>query len=117
MPRRDITGDGDLTLKANNGGTLQFSSSGTINNTGTVTNAGAATTTVTIYKVGANVTSADLARHFPDFVRAYEPDGLSVDDFDTFPPTVRTLRQFVGSYHDLLHAVNDALLPNPDVKG
>ena len=58
---------------------------------------------------------AELSRHFPDFVRALEPDGLSADDFDTFPPTVRTLRQFIGSYHDLLHAVNEALLPNPDV--
>ncbi|HKG56922.1 MAG TPA: transaldolase family protein [Candidatus Limnocylindrales bacterium] len=59
---------------------------------------------------------ADLASHFPDFVRAYEPDGLSVGEFDTFAPTVRTLRAFVASYHDLLHAVSDAMLPNPDVK-
>jgi transaldolase len=58
---------------------------------------------------------AELSRHFPDFVRALEPDGLAVEEFDTFPPTVRTLRQFVGSYHDLLHAVTDALLPNPDI--
>jgi transaldolase len=57
-----------------------------------------------------------LCRGFPDFVRAYEPDGLDVSDFDTFPPSVRTLRAFVASYHDLLHAVSDALLPNPDVK-
>jgi len=56
----------------------------------------------------------ELRKHFPDFVRAYEPDGLTTGDFDAFPPTVRTLRQFVGSYHDLLHSVNDALLPNPD---
>lgn len=59
---------------------------------------------------------AELARHFPDFVRAYEPDGLRVDEFDAFSPTVRTLRQFIGSYHELLHAVTDAVLPNPDVK-
>jgi transaldolase len=58
----------------------------------------------------------DLARHYPDFVRAYEPDGLSIDEFDTFPPTVRTLRQFIGSYHELLHAVSEAILPNPDAK-
>ena len=58
----------------------------------------------------------DLRRHFPDFVRAYEPDGLTVDEFDTFPPSVRTLRAFIGSYHDLLHQVNDASLPNPDLK-
>jgi transaldolase len=58
---------------------------------------------------------AELSRAFPDFVRALEPDGLSIAEFDTFGPTVRTLRAFVGSYHDLLHAVSDALLPNPDI--
>jgi transaldolase len=58
---------------------------------------------------------SELVARFPDFVRAYEPDGLAIDEFDTFPPTVRTLRAFVTSYHDLLHVVSDALLPNPDV--
>jgi transaldolase len=53
-------------------------------------------------------------RALPDFVRASEPDGLAVDEFDTWPPTVRTLRAFTASYHDLLHLVSDALLPNPD---
>ncbi len=57
---------------------------------------------------------AELEARFTDFRRAYEPDGLTPADFDTFPPTVRTLRQFIGSYHDLLHAVTDAVLPNPD---
>ncbi len=60
---------------------------------------------------------AELSARFPDFVRAYEPDGLTIDAFDTFPPTVRTLRGFIASYHELLHAVTDAVLPNPDVKG
>lgn len=59
---------------------------------------------------------ADLERHFPDFVRAYEPDGLAPAEFDTFPPTVRTLRGFVGSYHELLHAVTDTILPDPEVR-
>jgi transaldolase len=59
---------------------------------------------------------AELSRAFPDFVRALEPDGLSIAEFDTFGPTVRTLRTFVASYHDLLHAVSDALLPNPDIR-
>jgi len=58
----------------------------------------------------------DLLVHFDDFRRAYEPDGLTIDDFDGFPPTVRTLRAFIASYHDLLHVVTDAQLPNPDVK-
>jgi transaldolase len=58
----------------------------------------------------------ELSRAFPDFRSAYEPDGLSIDDFDSFPPTVRTLRAFIGSYHELLAAVTDAQLPNPDVR-
>ena len=49
-------------------------------------------------------------------MRAYEPDGLTVDEFDAFPPTVRTLRAFISSYHELLHQVGDAVLPNPDVR-
>jgi transaldolase len=58
----------------------------------------------------------ELQRRFPAFVEAYEPDGLSIDQFDTWGPTVRTLRSFIASYHDLLHAVTEAVLPNPDRK-
>jgi transaldolase len=57
-----------------------------------------------------------LLRHFTDFRRAYEPDGLTVAEFDAFGPTVRTLRQFIGSYHELVALVRDFMLPNPDVK-
>jgi transaldolase len=60
---------------------------------------------------------AELSTHYPDFVRAYEPDGLTPESFDSFPPTARTLRAFIASYHDLLHAMTDALIPNPDVRG
>jgi transaldolase len=59
---------------------------------------------------------AELRTHFPDFVRAYEPDGLAPEEFDGFGPSARTLRAFIGSYHDLLHQVGDALIPNPDVR-
>ena len=55
-----------------------------------------------------------LRRHLPDFVRAFEPDGLKVADFDTFPATARTLRAFIASYAELLSHVTDALLPSPD---
>ena len=58
----------------------------------------------------------DLRRHYPDFVRAYEPDGLALGEFDRFGATARTLRAFIASYHELLHQVTDAMLPNPDVK-
>ena len=59
---------------------------------------------------------AELLGHFPDFGRALEPDGLTPAEFDTFGPSARTLRAFVGSYHDLLHQVGDVLVPNPDLK-
>jgi transaldolase len=58
----------------------------------------------------------ELRRRFPDFVRAYEPDGMTPAEFDTFGPSARTLRAFIGSYHELLHQVGDALIPNPDLK-
>ena len=57
----------------------------------------------------------ELQSRFPDFVRAYEPDGMTPDEFDAFGPSARTLRAFVGSYHELLHQVADALVPNPDL--
>ncbi len=54
-----------------------------------------------------------LLDHFPDFRRAYQEDGLSVEEFDTFPPTVRTLRQFVAACTDLATLVRDVMLPDP----
>ena len=56
----------------------------------------------------------DLYRRFPDFRRAYDEDGMTVDDFDDFPPTRRTLRQFLGAVADLTSLVRDVMLPNPD---
>jgi transaldolase len=56
----------------------------------------------------------ELAKKFPDFVRASTESGLSVEEFDTFGPTRRTLRQFVVACHDLDALVRDLLIPNPD---
>ena len=58
----------------------------------------------------------DLYRHFPDFRRAFDEDGLTIEEFDSFGPTVRTLRGFIGSYHDLVALVRDFMLPNPDIQ-
>jgi transaldolase len=58
---------------------------------------------------------AELTERIPDFGRAYEPDGLSPDEFDTYGATVRTLRGFIKSYHDLQGAIRDIVLPDPDV--
>ncbi len=54
-----------------------------------------------------------LLRHFPDFRRAYSDDGLTVDEFDTYPATVRTLRQFIAAGADLDALVREVMLPEP----
>ncbi|RPJ57765.1 MAG: transaldolase [Acidobacteria bacterium] len=53
---------------------------------------------------------------FPDFRRAYDPDGMTIAEFDSFGATVRTLRGFIEAVHDLTAVVRDFMLPNPDVK-
>jgi transaldolase len=57
---------------------------------------------------------AELTSRIPDFTRAYQADGLAPSEFDGFGATVRTLRAFIASYHDLLGAVRDITLPDPD---
>ena len=56
----------------------------------------------------------ELRERIPDFARAYEPLGLETPQFDTFGATARTLRAFIGSYHDLLATIRDITLPDPD---
>jgi transaldolase len=56
----------------------------------------------------------ELYAKFLDFRRAYTENGLALDEFDTFGPTRRTLRQFITACHDLDGVVRDVLLPNPD---
>jgi len=57
----------------------------------------------------------DLGKKFADFRRAYSESGISIAEFDSFGPTRRTLRQFIGACHDLDGVVRDIMLPNPDV--
>ena len=56
----------------------------------------------------------ELERLVPDFRRAYEPDGMTVDEFDRFGATVRTLRQFIASYDDLVATIRNVILPSPE---
>ena len=51
-----------------------------------------------------------------DFRRAYDEDGMMVEHFDDYGATVRTLRGFIASAHDLMAEVRDFMLPNPDLK-
>jgi transaldolase len=55
----------------------------------------------------------ELVAHFPDFRRAYSEDGLAVEEFDSYAPTVRTLRQFIAACADLGGLVRDVMLPDP----
>ncbi len=58
----------------------------------------------------------ELLKKFPDFERSYTEGGIAVEDFDTFGPTVRTLRQFIEATHELAGQIRDFMLPNPDKK-
>jgi transaldolase len=53
----------------------------------------------------------------PEFRRAFEPDGLAVDESDGIGATTRTLRQFIAATSDLVGAVRDFVLPDPDLGG
>ena len=71
-----------------------------------------------VLRIGKPVESRiveELNKRFVDFRHAYDEDGLSVDEFDAFPSTRRTLRQFITACHDLDGIVRDYMLPNPDV--
>jgi len=58
-------------------------------------------------------TLASLER-LADFRRSSTDGGMSVQDFDTFGPTRRTLRQFLGAVTDLQALVRESLVSNPD---
>ncbi|MDR7456478.1 MAG: transaldolase family protein [Armatimonadota bacterium] len=56
-----------------------------------------------------------LYAKIPDFRRAYDENGMTVDEFDTYGATVRTLRQFIEGWHSFVALIRDVMLPNPDV--
>jgi transaldolase len=57
----------------------------------------------------------ELSRKFADFRRASGENGMTIEEFDTFGPTRRTLRQFIAACQDLDCVVRDIMLPNPDM--
>lgn len=65
--------------------------------------------------VKPEILSALLAK-LPDFRRAYDEDGMRVEEFDNYGATVRTLRSFIGAWHDFVAVIREAMLPNPDIK-
>ena len=55
-----------------------------------------------------------LRSKFSDFERAYIENGLSIEEFDLFGATRRTLRQFVAACHELPVIIRNFMLPDPD---
>lgn len=55
----------------------------------------------------------DLYRKLADFRRAYDENGMSVQEFDGYGATVRTLRSFIEAYRDLTALVRNSMLPPP----
>lgn len=54
-----------------------------------------------------------LSAKIPDFNRAYEVDGMAVEEFEDFGSYRVTLRQFLGADADLDALVRDIIVPEP----
>jgi transaldolase len=53
---------------------------------------------------------AHLKKHLVDFSRAYEPDGMTPEEFDSFGATRNTLTQFLAGYDDMLKIIRDFMV-------
>jgi transaldolase len=56
----------------------------------------------------------ELESKFKEFRRAYEENGMSMQEFDEYGATRRTLRQFCKATDDLAALIRDVMIPNPD---
>jgi transaldolase len=56
----------------------------------------------------------ELYRHFAEFRRAYDEDGLSIAELDGYGATRRTMRQFLAACTELEALVRDVMVPDPD---
>lgn len=59
---------------------------------------------------------AELLGLLPDFRRAWEPDGLTHAELETYGACVRTLRAFIAALREVESHVRDTLLPDPDLR-
>jgi transaldolase len=53
---------------------------------------------------------AELRAKFPDFLKAYDVDGMPPAEFVRYGATVHTLNQFLGGYADLVAFVRTAMV-------
>lgn len=68
-----------------------------------------------VSRIDVPVADAHLSQlmRIEDFRRAYAVDGMTVDEFEDFGATRRTLRQFLAADADLDALVRDHLVPDP----
>jgi len=52
---------------------------------------------------------AQLQKHFPDFDRAYQPDGMKPEEFEGYGATNRTLKQFLSGYDKMIGLVRGVM--------
>lgn len=52
----------------------------------------------------------DQLMKFPDFKKAYFPDGMTADEFDAFGPVCKTLLQFLKGYDDLVAVIRSYMI-------
>ncbi|MBN2860191.1 MAG: transaldolase family protein [Sphaerochaetaceae bacterium] len=57
---------------------------------------------------------SELMSKYPEFVKGYEPDGLKIEEFDSYGAVVRTLRSFISGYESTLGVIREFMLPDPD---
>ncbi len=74
-------------------------------------NAGATVPALTLEQPVDAAVIAELRAKFPDFVRAYDENGMKPAEFIRFGATVHTLHQFLGGYGDLLALVRARMIP------
>ena len=73
-----------------------------------------------IYRIGDRRLAEEvldaLYTRFADFRRAYDENGMRIDEFDSYGATVRTLRSFIEGWHNFVAVIRDFMLPNPEVR-
>ena len=55
----------------------------------------------------------ELLQKFPEFRRAYEPDGMKPEEFEQYGATRRTLRSFISGYERLCGIMRDFMISDP----
>ena len=51
-----------------------------------------------------------LQKKFPDFIRAYEPDGMAPEEFEHYGASRRTLMQFLKGYDDMVAMIREVMV-------